>query len=217
MGVAAYRAVLKSSGEPTAMLDENLIDLGLGWFQVSTPEKQVISIDHPFGIFENASAIDVGLIEAVDLIQGKFFIPSLGAEPLTINAYYIPLIEIGGANTYSLEIGGDILDDSNFKDCRANGGHRTKVYGIHDISFSIDRFSDLGDTFISYKRNRERVLVEVAPGGGQDGEFAGTYRGWFFVETTGLAGDIGDLESESISFNLAGNDIANFTFILFTP
>lgn len=219
MGVPAYKALIKSSGTPTAMLQEPMTEISDGVFIITSVNKRVLSLEHPYTIqrSSNQSPISPGSITAADLISGTFTIPDAEGMGLEINATYIPVSEIIGANKYSLDIGGDILDDTNFLEARVNGGFRTKVYGIFDVTVSIDRNSDYGQKFIDYKRNRERVFIEIRPGADTQSEFAGVYRGWFFAESTGLAGDIGDLETESIKFNLAGSNLANFCFVQNEP
>jgi hypothetical protein len=220
MGRAAYKALIRSIGDPVSVEDVEFAYIG---------DEQIDGVDYPAYRVDNAAwrimskASGITLYDSagptpveplkVDWLRGVVIIPAAVGGDLFGDFDYFPTAEIVGAKTYTLSIEGDILDDTNFKDARSNGGIRTKVYGLHDVSFSIERNSDYGQQFLEHKQARSRVLIDVTPGGEDCGPFGGTYRGWFMVETDSFSGDIGDLESESISFNLDGREDDNFVFI----
>jgi hypothetical protein len=222
MGKPAYKALIKStSSEPVSdplelFVGIGTIEVGLETYhgyRVSNPLKRIISSNHTFELYDDLIALEPSQIFKIDYLSGTVYLTQAIGEVLNGNFSYFTSSEIVGANSYSLEIGGDVLDDTNFKDARENGGFRTRTLGLTDVTFSIDRYSDHGQVFSYCKRNRERVLVEVTPGGEDCGPNGGTYRGWFVVESDGHSGDIGDLESESITFNLDGKFEDSFVFI----
>jgi len=216
-GKAAYKALIKSTSiAPVATIDEplepapaNLVIGAVTYFsyRVTDPLKRIMSISG--GISTNVANV----IFRVDWISGTIHFVTEPVGGVEADFEFFTASEVVGANSYSMDIGGDVLTDTSFSSARANGGFHTRILGLGDVSVSIDRFSDYGQIFLNYKRNRERVLVEITPGGEDCGPFGGTFRGWFIVETDGFAGDVGDLESESISFNLDGRFQDAFVFI----
>lgn len=219
-GKAAYKALIKSTSvSPVATIMEAFVaapsNLQIGAtsyfsYRVANPLKRIMS--RSLGLESSDPSLFDDVFQ-VDWLAGIVHFTSSKGAGFDANFSFYTSAEVVGANSYTLDIGGDVLTDTSFKSARENGGNQTRVLGLHDVSFSIDRFSDYGKIFLEYKRNRSRVLIEVTPGGEDCGPYGGTYRGWFVVETDGFSGDVGDLESESISFNLAGEFEEAFTFI----
>ena len=128
-------------------------------------------------------------------------------------------IEVNGvwldlpATSPSLEIGGDILDNTELA---TNAGFRTRCYGLHDWSSSADSnyVAVTGDPAIddvngatallavrNAKLNRERLPYRYLPTGVADETgLAGTV----LVETYGASGEVGGLETVSISLQADG-------------
>lgn len=223
-GRAAYKALIKSvSGESVASLGEPAELVGSGItikgvedcyaYRVTDPLRRVL--DQASGITTHEDGVEVASTDVVfvDWLSGKLYSSRELDLDVTLDISFFTTAEVVGATSYTLDIGGDVLTDTSFKAARENGGYQTRILGLNDVSFSIDRNTDEAKVFLDYKRNRERVLVEVTPGGEDCGPYGGTYRGWFIVESDGYSGDVGDLEAESISFNLDGELDDSFTFI----
>jgi hypothetical protein len=137
-------------------------------------------------------------------------------------AAYVKKLEVSadnGANWYklpatspSLEIGGDVLDDTEMA---TNAGYRSRVHGLSDFSVSADSiFKPLTGTALTdaasgakgfdivktAKLTRATIKMRYLPTGNAD---ANGLQGNVVVETFGHAGDVGGLETVSIS--LVGN------------
>jgi hypothetical protein len=134
-------------------------------------------------------------------------------------AAYIKKLEVSadnGVNWYklpatspSLEIGGDILDDTEMA---TNAGYRSRIHGLSDFSMSADSiFKPLTgvaltdaasgakgfDIIKTAKLTRASVLMRYLPTGVVD---ANGLKGKVVVETFSHSGDVGGLETVSISF-----------------
>ncbi len=138
-------------------------------------------------------------------------------------AAYVKKIEVsadGGttwkklpATSPSLEIGGDVLDDTEMA---TNAGYRSRIHGLSDFSISADSiFKPLvggdgtADTasgaagfaiIKTAKLNRTTIKARYLPTGSVD---ANGLQGNVIVETFSHSGDVGGLETVSIS--LVGN------------
>lgn len=116
------------------------------------------------------------------------------------------------ATSPSLEIGGDVLDDTEMA---TNAGYRSRVHGLSDFSVSADSiFKPLTgvaltdaasgakgfDVIKTAKLTRATIMMRYLPTGTVD---ANGLKGNVIVETFGHSGDVGGLETVSIS--LQGN------------
>lgn len=102
------------------------------------------------------------------------------------------------ATSPSLEIGGDVLDDT---DLATNAGYRSRVLGLHDFSVNADSNWNGGNAAIALVRNaklnRTGLFMRYLP----DGTTTYGLKGAVVVETFNHGGDVGDLETVSISLN----------------
>lgn len=118
------------------------------------------------------------------------------------------------ATSPSLEIGGDILDDT---DLATNNGYRTRCYGLHDWSSSADSnykaptgtpATDAASGASALlacrnaKLNRAALLYRYLPTG-SDTDGTGL-EGSVLVETFGQSGEVGGLETVAISLQANG-------------
>jgi len=113
----------------------------------------------------------------------------------------------------SMEIGGDVLDDTELA---TNAGYRSRIHGLSDFSCSADCIfkplvggdgtADIAsgakglDILKQAKLSRTSVYIRYLPTGAVD---ANGLKGKIIVETFNNAGDVGGLETVSIS--LVGN------------
>lgn len=105
------------------------------------------------------------------------------------------------ATAPSLDIGGDVLDDTTI----INAGWRSRLLGLHDWSASVDSNWEPDNEALplirSAKLNRTPLFFQYLP----DGVTVGLgLKGPVVVESFNHAGDVGDLETISISLQAAG-------------
>ena len=204
MSKAAYKTTIKSGGVSTAFVDEATSALGGNTFQITDLARQVLDRNVAVVVYDDG---DVVIPSSIDYLFGIITLAGAANGDITVDANYIPLGSVGGSMEYSLDIGGDILDDTDFDKAGSNNGYRTKSYGLLDVAASISRYDDLAKTFKTHKQNRNEVFIEIKPGGGND-----VARGWFVVETANSSGDIGSLETEDLQFNLSDTNGKSFSF-----
>lgn len=210
-GVAGYKAQLKLGGVPTIFNDEPLEKI-LGSNRIFTIDedfKRVLSANHGLQIYD-ANDLTVTTPRRVNYLEGIIFFdtdPSLDFTlPLTATGACIPLLFIGGSKDYSLEIGGDVLDDTSFhSETDLCAGYRTKVCGIHDIKATVGKWNDFGGKLTAPKLAKTPVFLKINPGGSNT-----SITGWFHIETDTLSGDVGALEEEAVSLVLSGNNTKTY-------
>lgn len=118
------------------------------------------------------------------------------------------------ATSPSLEVGGDVLDDT---DLATNAGYRSRCYGLNDWSASADSNykkpvgsaipdAASGATGLGLVRaaklNRTNLLFRYLPTG-SDSDGTGL-QGECLVETYSASGEVGGLETVSISLQATG-------------
>ena len=192
MSVAAYATEIYTAGSPVGFSSEPTTDLGDNKFQVTDTDRRLFDLNTL--VIATDGAGNNLLIESVDFLNGLVTLVNPATE-VFITGAFVTKSFIGGTKEYSYELNGDVLDNTSFEATTGNGGYRTRCYGLNDVSVSLSRYDDFTRDFISHKRSRERVLIEIRPGGGTD-----VLRGWFVVETSSLSGEVGGLEEESLSF-----------------
>lgn len=202
MGEAAYKTSIRSGGVSTPFTAEATTSLGGNAFQITNAVRRVIDRKLPVVVRAGSTVV---VPTSINYLFGIVQFSSAQTGAVTIDASFIPLGLIGGSTEYSLEIGGDILDDTSFDLTNTNGGFRTKMYGLLDVSVSVGRNDDLSQAFKNFKLTRSEVLIEIRPGGGTE-----VARGWFVLESVGSSGDVGGLEAEDLQFKL--KDELGFAF-----
>lgn len=208
MSVASYTTQLKAGGTATAFTEEPLIKYSNLVYRVTNPVKRVLSPNHEIVIRDSVTN-DIIIPDSINYLDGVILLAQAVDNALEIDAYYIPLSFIGGAKEYSLEIGGDVLDNTSFHSAtEVCPGYRSRAYGLHDASLSFSRYNDLVTTLLESKLEKTPIFARVNPGGGKT-----LISGWFIAETDTLSGDIGALEEEAFSLVLHGTLETALTYI----
>ncbi len=205
MGTPAYLAIIKTTGTSTAMVDALCILLYPWVYRIADPVKRVLD-RKVIPVIKKNDVVVSAANYTIDYLLGTITFLADPSGDISVSGNYMPVSEVAGAHSYQLNIGGDVLDSTNFKDSRLTG-YRSRDYGMLDVSVSFERHSDLEDLFVNKRIQREEVLIYIHPGGGLAG-----YVGWFVIEKDSMTGEITGLEEDSISFNLDGDSNASFSY-----
>lgn len=205
MGQAAYTTIVKIGGTSTGFTDETASSIGGNKFEIDDDTKRVLDRSKAVFVEVDGDVVDSSEYQ-IDYLFGIVEFNSSQNGDVTLSGNFIPTMSVVGANQYSVDITGDVLDNSNFSDTNSNGGYRTKQYGVLDVSANISRFDDLDKSFKNKLEDRQTVLLEIKPGNAE------TIRGWFLIESSGSQGEINSLEVESLSFQLDGDTKSAFSW-----
>lgn len=131
------------------------------------------------------------------------------------NAAYIKKVQVSADNgatwldvpatSPSLDLGGEVLDDTELA---TNAGYRTRCLGLHDWSISCDsNYKGAGETggpalaaIRTAKLARTALLGRYLP----DGVAANGFKGSVVVENFNMSGDVGGLETVSVTLQGTG-------------
>ena len=104
-------------------------------------------------------------------------------------------------NSPTLNFQADVLDDTELA---TNQGYRTKCIGLIDWSVNADSIYSPTDTTLQTIRTamlaRDTLFLQYLP----DGTVANGFQGAVVVESFSLSGDVGGLETVSVTFQAAG-------------
>jgi predicted secreted protein len=101
----------------------------------------------------------------------------------------------------SLDLTGEVLDTTKVG---SDTGYRTRILGLNDWSVSCDSNYETGNAALAMIRNaklsRSALQVQYLP----DGTVANGFQGAVVVENFNLSGDMGSLETVSITLQANG-------------
>ena len=221
MAVASYRSRVKRSGTPTAFTNERFKATGTpNQFQIASTARQVWdrTVVPTFKTSSTGTVIPSANISTIDYLFGKVtFNTTIYTTAIVASGTYLPVANVAGANTYTLSLGGDLLDSTDF----STTGYRNRTPGMRDVSLSISRWDNLDRRFwysivdpttswstASTAKNfggSTVIVAEVQPGGST--VFA---RGFFRVADESRSGDIGSLESAEVTLEIDEDSRASF-------
>lgn len=201
-GQAGYKTKVKIGGTAVPVVDEPCTMASANNYYITDATRNLFDRYTTVVVEIDNVVVDPTLL-SINYLFGKI-VTQAGVPDgvMTVSYSYIPTVDAACTNSTSLDITGDVLDDTCFKSAQANNGFRTKILGINDISGSLENLSLVDKTFRDAKLNRNSVLVEWD----FDGTGTEMARGWFVVESDNQANDLGGLIQNSISLQLNADD-----------
>lgn len=215
MGIASYTTRLRVSGTPTAMTNEvmNNVDGGgsssTHW-EIDAAARSVwdrgATLNFVSDVGGTNTAISSTAVADINYLFGRVKFKSAQTD-VGVSGNYLPMADVAGANSYTLTMETDALDDTDY----SSTGFRSRNMGIHNASVSVTRWDNV-DTSIAdalLDTTVQPVMVlDVQPGG------PGNPSARMFVVPTSdsRSGDVGSLESVDTNFELTGNTYGAFAW-----
>jgi hypothetical protein len=205
-GFAGYIAKVMKSGTPTAMTAEATTQIGsTKTYQITDATKRALSIAHAVVVDDGGTPVAAGDIASIDYLFGKVTFDA-GYTPtgaVTFDAYYLPLTQIARGNSFSLTQTAAAVDVTAYEDAQANDGTQVFDYGLKTVSLEIGGFYSISNAYKALLEARSTLIIEINP----DGAGKSSARGFFKPAGTDQSGNVGEPETESISFSLFVPDI----------
>lgn len=204
-GVPSYKTIVKYGGTPTEFTDEDME-------RDSEDDKVYQIIDDTKRVLNRTTdsipevKIDDSVQDSkdytVDYLFGKVHFDSAPADgaAVTISGEYIPVGDserVSHCHNHDITLESELLDTTGYKEAQDSNGHRLRILGLEDGSATLSRFDDGAREFKEALDNKDPVLIEVRPGGGDL-----IFRGWFVTESVNFSGGVEDLEDKEISLQL---------------
>lgn len=204
-GFAGYVATIMRAGTSTALTNEPMSKVSGQVYQVTDATKRVLNRAVPLTIKDKGVKVDAENIKAVDYLFGQVTFASgyVVTGPVTIaSGAYFPLQAVGCSNAFTLTQTANAIDNTCMDTAQTNKGYRTFEYGLKTVSLELQGIYKSANNFLQLLQNRAELIIEINP----DGQGKVIARGFFKAMSTGQSGDVGDLEQETITFNLSVPD-----------
>lgn len=200
-GFAGYVAVVKQSGTPVTMTDEAMSLVSGKTYKTTDATKGVWDYKTTTVIEDNGVAVSSANIETLDYLFGRVtFVSSYTPTgPITVTGKYMPMTEVSKANSFTLTQTAETIDKTDYATAHANDGYRVYDPGLRTISLELGGFYDSTDAVWEVLEGRSDIVLEINP----DGSGLSVARGVFKLTTRNQSGDVGALEEQSRTFNLA--------------
>lgn len=205
-GFAGYIAKVMKSGSPTSMTAEATAQIGsTKTYQIVDATKRALSVAHSVVVDDGGTPVSSSNIQSIDYLFGKVtFISSYTpGGAITFDAYYLPLSQVAKGNSFSLTQTAAAVDVTVYEDAQANEGTQVFDYGLKTVSLEIGGFYAPSNLYKELLETRATMVIELNP----DGNSKSMARGFFKPAGTNQSGNVGDPETESISFSLFVPDI----------
>lgn len=207
-GFAGYVADLKKVGaSSTAMTDEAMSLVSGKTYQVTASTKRILDRSVAVVVKDNTVAVVKDNIENIDYLFGRVTFTSgyTVTGPVTITNAYFTTSVIAKGRSFTLTQQAEAIQTTTFEDAQANGGYHTFSYGLKDVSLEISGVFAAANDFQQAVADRDELIIEINP----EGTSASVARGFFKAMNQGQSGNVGDLEEETITFNLSVPDVEN--------
>lgn len=204
-GFAGYQTKILQSGTATSMTAEAMSVVSGKTYQVTAATKRMFDRANAIVVYDNAVDHTDDVI-SIDYLFGRITFASgyTPTGPITVDAYYFPTSVLGCANEFTLTQTAQANDVTCMDTAQGNNGHRVFDYGLKTVSLELNGIFKAANGLLDLLIARSEVIIEVDVGG--NGKTVA--RGFFKPVSTSQSGDVGDLESESVTFNLAVPDDA---------
>lgn len=205
-GFAGYVAKILKQGASTAMTAEATTLVTGKTYQITNALHRIMNRNVTTTVLDNAIAVSAANILNIDYLFGRVtFVGSYTPTgPITITGAWFATTVVGCANSFTLTQTSEAIDTTCMDTAQANSGHRVYEGGLKTVSLELQGVYKAANAFLAALIARTELIIEINP----DGSSKSVARGYFKPVNTGQSGDVGDLEQETISFNLAVPDQA---------
>jgi len=212
-GFSGYLAEIKKEGTSTALAGTETFTLVSGkTYQIDDATKEIWDRSVAIAFLDGVTPIAEADILNVDYLFGRVtfvasFTPggAITTDGGTDPGAFFPTIAIGKANTYSLTMTAEAIDETDFATAQGNSGTRIFKPGLRSVALELGGIQIVVASTHNPKidlRNRTEVVIEIDPAG--DG--SSIARGFFKLATVAEAGAVGALEEETLNYALTVPD-----------
>jgi hypothetical protein len=174
-------------------------------YQINSTARRVFDPDGSFAFTDVGSTIAASNISSIDYLFGKVTFASPKTTVVLASGNYLPVADIIGAHSYTLNLNRAVLEDTDFT---STGWVARGSVGLLDAKVSLSRWEDLDVDYFDTINDGVNVVLDIASGG--ESLLA---RGFFKLESDNLSGDVTALEASELSFVLDGGTTGkNFSF-----
>ncbi len=204
-GFSGYLAEIKKVGTATTFTAEAMSLVSGKTYQIDDSTREIWDrSEATMDILDNAVSVADADILNIDYLFGRvtFVASYTPTTPITATGKYFPTAAIGKANSYSMTMTAESIDETDFTIAQSNSGTKVFKPGLRSVAVELSGIFDSAENAKVDLQNRTEVIIEVDPAG--DG--SSIARGFFKLVTTGQSGAVGALEEETLNFALTVPD-----------
>lgn len=202
-GFAGYVAQLLKSGAATVADGEAFTLVSGKTYSIDAAAREIWDRTDTVTVWDGVTDV-TDEVESIDYLFGRITFKStytvIGA--ITADISYFTPVAIGKANSYTLTMSAEEIDESDFATVQANTGYRVFTPGLRTVNLELGGIFDATEALAADVQARTELIIEVDPAG--DG--SSIARGYFKAVDTGQSGSVGGLEEESVNFALTVPD-----------
>ena len=203
-GFAGYVVNLLKAGTPTVADGEAFTQEAGQIYAITNAARQLWDRSDTVVVYDNAVVVGAADIVSIDYLFGRitFRTGYSVTGPVTADISFFGTTVIGRANSYTLTMSAEEIDESDFAAVQANTGYRVFTPGLRTVGLELGGIFDATEALAADVQARTELIIEVDPAG--DG--SSIARGFFKAVDTGQSGSVGGLEEESVNFALTVPD-----------
>lgn len=204
-GFAGYVVkIMQQTGSAVVMTAEATTLVSGKTYQITNAARRIVDIATALVVLDSAVAVSAANIESIDYLFGMVtFVSSYTPSgAITMTGAYFATTQLAGSRTFTLTQTADPIDNTTIPSAQASSGHRTHQQGLKTVALEIGGVYALSNGFRAALAARSRLIVEVNP----DGNSKSIARGYFRYMQQGQSGNVGALEEETITMELAVPD-----------
>lgn len=211
-GNAGYLTTIKKSGSTTAFTDEATTLVSGKTYRINNTAKRVWDEGVAVVVKDNnvdhtADVVSINYLFGEVTFAGGYSVT--GA--VTVTGSYLPMTTVAQAQAWDLSLEADVLDATDYETAAGNGGTRVHKVGLSSFNLTVERWEDISHDYEDLLTARTPLVVEVVTANGNL-----SFRGWYQISTANKAGNVTDLESESIELVGYGRLNQNFNYAVVT-
>ncbi len=209
-GFAGYVASVKSSGTPVLESAAAMTLVSGKTYKISDATKNVWDYTQGIVVKHNSGVTVSAANYTVDWLFGRVtFISTFSViGSVTVDVHYMPITEVTKASSFTLTQTAATIDHTDYAIAHSNNGYRVFEPGLRTISLQLGGFYDSSDHVWTILEGRSAVVIEINP----DGSGLSLARGVFKLVTRQQSGDVGALEQQTRTFNLAVPENVDIVF-----
>ena len=202
-GFAGYVAKLLKIGSATVADGESFTLVSGKIYAIDDSTREIWDRSDTVVVYDGVTDVTAE-VEFIDYLFGRITFKStytiIGA--ITADVSFYAMSAIGKANSYTMTMSAEEIDESDFATVQSNSGYRIFKPGLRTVGVELGGIFDATEALAADVQARTELIIEVDPAG--DG--SSIARGFFKAADTGQSGSVGGLEEESVNFALTVPD-----------
>ena len=210
MPIAGYNSSLYFTGTSTSMTGEATTNTSGTTYQITDADKQILDPAQSVTVYDGVSTISASTY-TVNYLEGEIILGSAPSGAVTIDANYLPRLEVACAKSTAWSYSRNMLDSTCMSE---TDDFRKRYSGLKDLSISLSHINVLTAYGAAVDKNEFHTVLDAADSVQVlEWRISGVQRRRALVNATSVSTEsaVDDLVTESVEFELAGEGTAYYS------